>query len=170
MTGYRSGFVAADAELIDALKQFGPSVGTAPQEFVQRASIVAWGDETHVERVRDIYRRKRDVLLPALQSKGIRVAGLVATIDPCREGRGRRAGRRRVARQWRGPGGDPRVLPRAADGAAGSRAVRVPRQDSAEARLREARSAGRPARGGALRIVPVARRRDDAELREHRRV
>ncbi|TML18731.1 MAG: aminotransferase class I/II-fold pyridoxal phosphate-dependent enzyme [Actinobacteria bacterium] len=80
MTGYRSGFVAADAELIDALKQFGPSVGTAPQEFVQRASIVAWGDETHVERVRDIYRRKRDVLLPVLQSKGIRVAGSVATM------------------------------------------------------------------------------------------
>ena len=80
MTGYRSGFVAADAELIDALKQFRPSVGTAPQEFVQRASIVAWGDETHVERVRDIYRRKRDVLLPVLQSKGIRVAGSVATM------------------------------------------------------------------------------------------
>jgi succinyldiaminopimelate transaminase len=80
MTGYRSGFVAADAELIDALKQFRPSVGTAPQEFVQRASIVAWGDETHVERVRDIYRRKRDVLLPVLKSKGIRVAGSVATM------------------------------------------------------------------------------------------
>ncbi|MFY9578667.1 MAG: aminotransferase class I/II-fold pyridoxal phosphate-dependent enzyme [Gaiellaceae bacterium] len=80
MTGYRSGFVAADAELIDALKQFRPSVGTAPQEFVQRASIVAWGDETHVERVRDIYRRKRDVLLPVLQAKGIRVAGSVATM------------------------------------------------------------------------------------------
>jgi succinyldiaminopimelate transaminase len=80
MTGYRSGFVAADPELIDALKQFRPSVGTAPQEFVQRASIVAWGDETHVERVRDIYRRKRDVLLPVLQAKGIRVAGSVATM------------------------------------------------------------------------------------------
>ena len=80
MTGYRSGFVAADTELIDALKQFRPSVGTAPQEFVQRASIVAWGDETHVERVRDIYRRKREVLLPVLQSKGIRVAGSVATM------------------------------------------------------------------------------------------
>src|ERR671935_187938 len=41
MTGYRSGFVAADAELIAALKQFRPTVGTAPQEFVQRASIAA---------------------------------------------------------------------------------------------------------------------------------
>jgi succinyldiaminopimelate transaminase len=80
MTGYRSGFVAAEPDLISALKQFRPSVGTAPQEFVQRASIVAWNDEAHVERTRDIYRRKRDVLLPVLGAKGIRVAGSVATM------------------------------------------------------------------------------------------
>jgi succinyldiaminopimelate transaminase len=80
MTGYRSGFVAADAELTAALKQFRPSVGTAPQEFVQRASVVAWNDEEHVERTRAIYRRKRDVLLPVLTGKGIRVAGSVATM------------------------------------------------------------------------------------------
>ena len=80
MTGYRSGFVAAERELIDALKQFRPSVGTAPQEFVQRASIVAWNDEAHVERTREIYRRKRDVLLTVLRRKGIRVAGSVATM------------------------------------------------------------------------------------------
>ncbi len=80
MTGYRSGFVAANAELIAALKQFRPSVGTAPQEFVQRASIVAWNDEAHVERTREFYRRKRDLLLPVLRRKGIRVAGSVATM------------------------------------------------------------------------------------------
>jgi N-succinyldiaminopimelate aminotransferase len=80
MTGYRSGFVAASEELVAALKQFRPSVGTAPQEFVQRASVVAWNDEAHVERTRAIYRRKRDVLLPVLQRKGIRVAGSVATM------------------------------------------------------------------------------------------
>src|SRR5439155_20066129 len=80
MTGYRSGFVAAERELIDALKQFRPSVGTAPQEFVQRASIVAWNDEAHVERTREIYRRKRDALLTVLRRKGIRVAGSVATM------------------------------------------------------------------------------------------
>jgi N-succinyldiaminopimelate aminotransferase len=80
MTGYRSGFVAAAAELIAALKQFRPSVGTAPQEFVQRASIVAWDDEDHVERTRDTYRRKRDALLPTLQRKGVRVSGSSATM------------------------------------------------------------------------------------------
>ncbi len=80
MTGYRSGFVAGSEQLIGALKQFRPSVGTAPQEFVQRASIVAWNDETHVERTRDAYRRKREALLPVLRRKGIRVAGSVATM------------------------------------------------------------------------------------------
>lgn len=80
MTGYRSGFVAAAPELIAALKQFRPTVGTAPQEFVQHASIAAWNDEEHVERTRDIYRRKREILLAVLGRKGIRVAGSEATM------------------------------------------------------------------------------------------
>jgi acetylornithine aminotransferase len=80
MTGYRSGFVAADTELIAALKQFRPSVGTAPQEFVQRASVVAWNDEEHVVRTRDVYRRKREALLPTLDRKGVRLAGAAATM------------------------------------------------------------------------------------------
>ena len=80
MTGYRSGFVAGSTELISALRQYRPTVGTAPQEFVQRASVVAWNDEEHVARTREIYRRKRDVLLPALSDRGIRVAGSAATM------------------------------------------------------------------------------------------
>jgi succinyldiaminopimelate transaminase len=80
MTGYRSGFVAGSPELIAALRQYRPSAGTAPQEFVQRASVVAWSDEEHVERTRELYRRKREVLLRALESRGIRVAGSQATM------------------------------------------------------------------------------------------
>jgi succinyldiaminopimelate transaminase len=80
MTGYRSGFVAAGADMIAALKQYRPSVGTAPQEFVQRASIVAWNDEEHVERTRDAYRRKREALIPTLERKGLRIAGSSATM------------------------------------------------------------------------------------------
>jgi len=74
MTGYRSGFAAGDDELVAALRTFRPTVGTAPQEFVQRASIVAWSDEAHVEEARALYRAKRDALLPALERKGLRVA------------------------------------------------------------------------------------------------
>ena len=80
MTGYRSGFVAGPPWVIDALRKYRPTVGTAPQEFVQRASIAAWGDEEHVERARDVYRRKRDVLLPAFEGLGWRAAGKDATM------------------------------------------------------------------------------------------
>ena len=46
MTGYRSGFVAGDAGARRrAASTFRPSVGAAPQEFVQRASVAAWNDE-----------------------------------------------------------------------------------------------------------------------------
>jgi acetylornithine aminotransferase len=75
MTGFRSGFVAGDPELVAALKQFRPNTGTAPQEFVQRASVVAWGDESHVERARNAYARKRAVLLDAAAAVGLRDAG-----------------------------------------------------------------------------------------------
>jgi acetylornithine aminotransferase len=75
MTGYRSGFVCAPPSVADALRTFRPSTGTAPQEFVQRASVAAWADEEHVGAVRDVYRRKREILLPVLERKGLRFAG-----------------------------------------------------------------------------------------------
>jgi succinyldiaminopimelate transaminase len=80
MTGYRSGFAAGDAALVGALKAFRPTVGTAPQEFVQRASVVAWGDEKHVERTREVYRRRRTLFLSLFERKGLRVAGSEATM------------------------------------------------------------------------------------------
>jgi succinyldiaminopimelate transaminase len=80
MTGYRSGFVAASPEVIAALKAYRPTVGTAPQEFVQRASVVAWNDERHVAETRARYRAKRDVLLPVLERKGWEVVASEATM------------------------------------------------------------------------------------------
>jgi succinyldiaminopimelate transaminase len=80
MTGYRSGFVAANREVIAALRKYRPSVGTAPQTFVQRASIVAWSDEEHVERNRRLYSRKRALLVDLLRRKSLRVAASKATM------------------------------------------------------------------------------------------
>jgi succinyldiaminopimelate transaminase len=79
MTGYRSGFVCAPREIADALRSFRPTVGTAPQEFVQRASVVAWSDDAHVDEVRALYERKRATMLPALEAAGMRLAGSTAT-------------------------------------------------------------------------------------------
>src|ERR671920_2348052 len=75
MPGYRTGFVAGDPEAIAALKRYRPNVGVAPLEMVQRAAVAAWGDEAHVDEVRDRYRAKRDVLLPVLERAGLRSAG-----------------------------------------------------------------------------------------------
>ena len=71
MPGYRSGFAAGDPELVAALKRYRPNVGVAPQTFVQRAAVAAWGDEDHVVEVRERYRAKRDALLPALLAAGL---------------------------------------------------------------------------------------------------
>jgi succinyldiaminopimelate transaminase len=80
MTGYRSGFVAAPPEVIAALKAYRPTVGTAPQEFVQRASVVAWNDERHVDETRARYRAKRDVMIPAIEAKGWKIVASQATM------------------------------------------------------------------------------------------
>ena len=80
MTGYRSGFVAAPPEVVAALKAYRPTVGTAPQEFVQRASVVAWNDERHVEETRARYAAKRDVIIPAIEACGWEIVASRATM------------------------------------------------------------------------------------------
>jgi acetylornithine aminotransferase len=79
MTGYRSGFAAGDPNLIAALRGARPAMGVTPQEFVQRASVAAWGDERHVEQNRARYAAKRAVFLELFARHGIRVAGSEAT-------------------------------------------------------------------------------------------
>jgi len=78
MTGYRSGFVAAPAPLISALKLYRPTVGTAPQDFVQRAAIAAWSDESHVIEARSRYREKRAILAAAIEVRGLDILGSTA--------------------------------------------------------------------------------------------
>jgi succinyldiaminopimelate transaminase len=79
MTGYRSGFVAGDPDLIAAMKRLRPAVGVTPQTFVQRASIAAWGDESHVVASRERYARKREVFLELFGRKGVEIGGSEAT-------------------------------------------------------------------------------------------
>jgi acetylornithine aminotransferase len=78
MTGYRSGFAAGDPSLIAALKALRPSVGVTAQEFVQRASIVAWNDEAHVAENRARYAAKREIFLELFAARGVEIAGSVA--------------------------------------------------------------------------------------------
>jgi succinyldiaminopimelate transaminase len=80
MTGYRCGFVAAPSEVIESLRKFRPNVGTAPQVFVQRAGVAAWGDEEHVERNRALYARKRQLFVDVFARRGVALAGSAATM------------------------------------------------------------------------------------------
>jgi len=75
MPGYRSGFVAGDPALIALLRRHRPTVGTAPQRFVQHASVAAWSDDAHVAEIRARYGAKRDIVLPALRAAGLEPVG-----------------------------------------------------------------------------------------------
>jgi acetylornithine aminotransferase len=75
MTGYRSGFMAGDAEIIRWLREGRANFGVASQAFVQQAAIAAWSDDAHVEERRRIFASKRAVLLDHLHKLGLQVGG-----------------------------------------------------------------------------------------------
>ncbi len=73
MTGYRSGFIAGCADVLAKYRRFRASMGVAPQDFVQHASITAWNDTAHVEQRRATFRHKRAILLAHFAAIGLRV-------------------------------------------------------------------------------------------------
>ena len=70
MTGYRSGFVVGDPDLIDALAKFRPSVGVATPSFVQAVAEKAWSDDEHARAMADTYRRRRDLFRDLFERRG----------------------------------------------------------------------------------------------------
>lgn len=79
MTGYRSGFMAGDPRLIQALLKFRPNVGVATPEFVQRAAVAAWNDDAHAVEQRRIYAAKRNLMLAEFARRGWAVEASEAT-------------------------------------------------------------------------------------------
>lgn len=75
MTGYRSGAIVGDADAIRLIKLLRTSTGTASPEFVQRAAIVAWSEDSHVEERRLIFAQKRAILGAACEAAGMKVVG-----------------------------------------------------------------------------------------------
>jgi acetylornithine aminotransferase len=70
MTGYRSGFVAGDPELVATFRALRPSLGGATPEFVQHAAEAAWNDEAHVAALRAEFKAKRDDALAVFAKEG----------------------------------------------------------------------------------------------------
>ncbi len=79
MTGYRAGWAAGDADIIANLKKLKTNIDSGTPNFVQEGAMAALADETHVEFMRQLYRKKRDVLLSALKDAGLEVQTPEAT-------------------------------------------------------------------------------------------
>ena len=79
MTGYRSGALVGDPEVVRLQRQVRPNFGTASQDFVQAAATAAWADQDHVEERRAVFAAKREVVLGFLRDVGIEVSGSDAT-------------------------------------------------------------------------------------------
>jgi N-succinyldiaminopimelate aminotransferase len=67
--GMRSGFAAGDAALLKQFLLYRTYHGSAMSIAVQRASIAAWNDETHVRDNRRLYADKFAAVLPLIGSR-----------------------------------------------------------------------------------------------------
>ncbi len=70
MTGYRIGWVAGDSHIISAFKKLKTNIDSGTPSFVQDAAIAALSDESHVQQLRQLYRKKRDIMMHVLSSSG----------------------------------------------------------------------------------------------------
>lgn len=73
MTGYRTGMIAGDPEVIRRLRELRTNPGLAPQDFVNAAATAAWSDDGHAEARRLLFGEKRRVLLDFLAEMGLEV-------------------------------------------------------------------------------------------------
>jgi acetylornithine aminotransferase len=80
MTGYRSGFVAGDPDVVAVLRRTRSHPGVASPDFVSAAATAAWNDDAHAAERREIFRRKRDRLLAFFAERGLHCEGSQATL------------------------------------------------------------------------------------------
>jgi len=80
MTGYRTGFVAGDADLISQVKRMRGHPGVASPDFVSAAAVAAWNDDAHVAERREVFRAKRDRLLRFFREHRLSAQGSGATL------------------------------------------------------------------------------------------
>lgn len=75
LAGYRAAFVAGCSRIIGDLLTARKHLGLMPPAPVQHAMTVALGDDSHVAAQKELYRARRDLLRPALESAGFRIDG-----------------------------------------------------------------------------------------------
>ncbi len=80
MTGYRTGFMAGDPDLIAILRKLRSHPGVASPEFVAPAAVAAWTEDAHAAERRDIFRTKRDRFLAFFAQHGLSADASEATL------------------------------------------------------------------------------------------
>lgn len=81
MTGWRLGFVVGNAEAVEALGRVKTNIDSGIFNAVQRAGIAALtGPQDHVELMRQVYQKRRDVVVSALHDVGIPVESPLGSI------------------------------------------------------------------------------------------
>jgi aspartate aminotransferase len=81
MTGWRLGYAAAPAPIAKAMSRIQSAISAGANQFVQRAAIAALeGPRDEVERMRQEYQKRRDMVLKGLRSiDGVRIGDIPAT-------------------------------------------------------------------------------------------
>ena len=74
LAGYRAAFVGGPESLIKPLVNIRMHSGLMMPAPVQKAVIVALGDEEHVAVEREIYRKRREILLASVKAYGFEIA------------------------------------------------------------------------------------------------
>lgn len=70
MAGYRFGFLTGDVDAIGRLRETRKHLGAMVPAPIQAAAIAALDDDQHVVEQRDRYRKRREILLSAVEDAG----------------------------------------------------------------------------------------------------
>lgn len=80
MTGYRSGFMAGDPEVIETFATYRSNPGVVPQSFINDAARLAWSDDYHVEERRVLFAQKKALFISFFDRIGWSTIGRDASL------------------------------------------------------------------------------------------
>ncbi|MGG5171103.1 succinyldiaminopimelate transaminase [Pseudarthrobacter sp. J1738] len=75
LAGYRASFVAGDPVIMANLVNSRKHAGMIVPYPVQEALRVVLGEDQHVQTQKDLYRKRRELLIPALEAFGLTIHG-----------------------------------------------------------------------------------------------
>jgi succinyldiaminopimelate transaminase len=71
MTGYRSGFIAGDSDIVKGILKARANFGVGSPDFISSAAVAAWNDDEHVRERRKIFTNRIKMAAPVFQELGL---------------------------------------------------------------------------------------------------